>query len=146
MKRSTIVLLAILGGFGVLVSVALFVGWRWYARNKDQIVRDSQRAKHDGTEFGHAHTGDECLTSAFARIDGCGRYGFICHAQAKFYLHACLQAAQVRKGLCDGVPPQNDIIKSATWAVAECSAHDRAGQQSCSNLLQAVQSYCQAQR
>ncbi|HEY8461771.1 MAG TPA: hypothetical protein VIM99_15380, partial [Blastocatellia bacterium] len=58
------------------------------------------------------------------------------------FLGVCLQASEPSPGFCDGVPPENEALKSINWRLRKCADAGLQGDQGCQQLFSVVQKYC----
>lgn len=133
----------VLGILAVLVlTCGLFVagGMYWFNSNKDKLKDLGDRAMNEGKAFGRTSDADGCVEEALKRLDA--KSGLMDQVEHKVFLKACLGEAPPSAGLCDGVPRKGEIMKSATWALDECTRRKHAGNQDCGRVLQELQDAC----
>lgn len=133
----------VLGILAVLVLTCGMVfagGAYWLNSNKDRLKELGERAMAEGRALGETSDAEGCIGKALERLDA--KSGLMDQVEDKIFLKACLDAAKKPAGFCDGVPKKGDIMKSATWAVDECSRRNHAGNQDCGRLVQAIQEAC----
>ena len=131
----------VIAAIGVLGLVAIgFGGYWWLKSNKDRFVEIGKRAKADGAQFAATHDGAGCLREALRRLDRAD--GIMAQAEVKVFLSSCLDEARESPGLCDGVPPKGEIMRTAGWSVGKCTQLGRSGDQPCNQLITAMQEHC----
>lgn len=131
--------LCFLGMIGVGVA-----GYLWVDANKDRIKEGVIEVGDEAKAFGEKTDQNGCMTEGRARGKACGAFGPMCEAKVLMFLRVCLDYAKPVPGFCDGVPPESDIVGSATWALEQCGAADAVTNNRCSRLQQARQGYCEA--
>lgn len=141
MTRGTRIALAL--GLGVvLLGLALIGGVAaWLYGNSDRLAEEGKAAMHDGAHFGGGKEAPACVDEALRRLKE-QDLGIIGEATNKVFLEACLDVTKRPAGFCDGVPPRDEILKSASWLLSRCEAAGRANDQPCTRLLGAVQESC----
>jgi len=129
--------------FGVmaLLGVAVLGGivW-WFASNKDRLLLEGKEAMAEGQAFAASHDQSACVDEALRKGAACS--GIMCEVEAKFFTTACIQRAQPTPGFCDGVPPKNEIMKTASWCAHECERRGKRGNERCGRIVQAVPEAC----
>jgi hypothetical protein len=116
------------------------------AQNKElqQTLNDLENAGKKSTETAggkanNAHN-EGCLQEALARH----KHGisFTGQISTEDFLLVCLRTSEPSPAFCDGVPPQNEIMRSASWGLKKCSDAGLQNDQGCRRLFGAVQAYC----
>lgn len=131
----------IIVAIGLLSLTAIgFGGYWWLNSNKARFEEIGKRAKADAAQFAATHDGAQCLQEALRRLNGTD--GIMAQAEVKVFLSTCMDEARESPGMCDGVPPSGEIMRTATWAVARCTQLGRSGDQPCSQLVTAIQKHC----
>ena len=134
-----VLLVLFIGGI-LLAGVAVFFGIRWARREFRQIKNDGPRLVAEAKDFGRGKEGEACVVESLARLDRCD--GFICEAKTKLFLSTCLTTANVSEDFCKDVPRHGEILKTATWAQAECARRGASNPQRCSRLITGIQDRC----
>lgn len=141
-KRVAIILAAVFAGGGLVCLICgvfgVFRAQEWGA----QMQRDAEVTIRDADEFARTHDQLACRDEGLHRTDSCGLTDMSCFTQVTVFTERCMQGAAATPGFCDGVPPQSDIMASATWAAAQCTQLGRAQDSRCTSLLQTVQRAC----
>ncbi len=140
MGKAAKTLLAI-GAVIVLLAVAAIAGLVWWLdANKERLKAQGDAAKSEAATFAAGRSQRDCVAEGLRRVSACD--GLMCRALAEIFVEACLGAAEPTSGLCDGVPKTGEIMASVKWRLAQCA--QRAGDaKQCSNLMGAVQDYCE---
>lgn len=134
------VVLAVVG-LGVAGLVALGVGgYLWLQKNKGALAETGKKAVDEGRAFGHGQAAPACIQQALRQNDT--DPGFVREVAHGLFLRACLAAAAEGSLDCTKVPRRDQLMASATWAVAECAALGRTNDQACGRLMQRVQEHC----
>jgi len=133
------VVLGVLAALVLTCGLAIGAGAWWFDRNKDRLKETGQRVMQDGKDFGAHADSEACVVEALRRLDAKG--GFMEQVEHKIFLEACLEAATRTPDFCVGVPPKEEIMKAAQWAVGECARRGHPTQE-CGRLVQAVQEAC----
>ena len=114
----------------------------WLQANGERLQEEGKAVMKEGGGFGMGKDAAACVTEAVRRLPTLD--GIIAEATNKVFLESCLKTARVDAPFCEGVPPRNEIMQSATWAVARCEALGKGGDQACSRLVGAIQERCLA--
>jgi hypothetical protein len=134
-----VLLILFVGGI-ICAGVAVYFGIRWARREFHQIRNDGPRLVREAQDFGRGKDGEACVVESLTRLDRCD--GFICEAKTKMFLTTCLTTANVTADFCKDVPRHGEIMKTATWAQAECSRRGASDQQRCTRLITGLQDRC----
>jgi hypothetical protein len=140
MSKTWAIVLSIIGGLFLLGIIAIAGVVYYVYQNKDRWVQSAERLVREGREFGAKTNNAGCLEEALSRhkrdksITG--------RISTQGFLTICLQASEPSPGFCEGVPPQNEIMKSANWALKKCADAGLQNDQGCQQIFGAVQSYC----
>jgi hypothetical protein len=132
-----ILIIVAIGVFG-LMAIGLGGYW-WFKSNRGRFEEMGKRAKADAAQFAAAHDGAQCLQEALRRLDRAD--GIMAEAEVRVFLSSCMAEARESPGMCDGVPPDGEIMRSATWAVSKCTQLGRSGNP-CSRLVKEIQEHC----
>lgn len=127
------VLVLVVGG--TCAGVAL-----WLNANADDLQAKGKVIMQEGAAFGRGKPARACVDEGLRRLPNLD--GIMAEATNKVFVESCLKTATVDAAFCAGVPPRDEIMKSATWAVELCAALGKAGDQSCSRLVGAIQERC----
>lgn len=135
--------IAALVGAGLLLLVLGTCGgvYAWFQMNADRLAEQGKAAMRDGAHFGGGQQAPVCVAEALRRLTQ-GELGIVGEATNKVFLESCLDVAKRPTGFCDGVPPRDQIIASASWALARCEALGQGGSQPCTRLVGAIQENC----
>jgi hypothetical protein len=132
------VLLAIFGGF-VLVIIVGGAGVFWYVHhNRARLMASGRRLMAEGAAYGRGRDANACIEEALRR----GERGFADGIRANVFLNGCLKTATVPPEVCAPVPPRNEIIRTSMWAAHECERRGHPGPP-CTNLMQQLQIRCE---
>jgi hypothetical protein len=120
------------------------LGATWVKSNLPEMQRRGQRGQQQAAEFANGHTQQECIDEGFRRHDACGAgMEIMCRAEVRIFIDQCLRQAQETPGVCDAVPPPNEIMRSATWQLQYCRDHGHINDQNCSNYVaRPIVEYC----
>lgn len=142
-KWLKILLLAMLG-LVLLCGVGVGgVAW-WFNANKDRLREDGKRLMAEAKTFGSTTDADGCVKESLRRLESAD--GFVAQAEQKLFLRACLENTLARPDFCEGVPSMNELMKAATWSVANCNELGAKDPQACGRLIQAVMEFCSKER
>jgi hypothetical protein len=135
------VLLAI-GCGAVLLLVVIGVGGYFFINShKDEWIAGARKANDEGTAFAQGKNANDCIDESLARLRT--SKGILGEARIRVFLKGCLEVAAPSPQMCEDVPPRSEIIKSATWALHECSQRGMSGSQPCSRVMQELQERCE---
>ena len=134
------VLLIVLVAGILCAGVAIFFGIRWARREFGQIQKDGPRMVADAQDFGRGKDGDACVAESLSRLARCD--GFICEAKQKMFLMNCLSTATIAPEFCKDVPRHGEILKTATWAQAECARRGANDITRCTRVITGIQDHC----
>ena len=127
----------VLGLVGVVAVV-------WWVRSYGPGMMESGKATiEEGEKAGATLADTQCVEGALARY--ATDRGLVGAVQARVWMNGCLGTARATDGFCQGVPPESEIMRSATWRVARCDAHHLGGDSTCPNILAEVQAHCDRQ-
>lgn len=131
----------ILSGSAVVsVGVLGVLGYHFVWKKKDQFIAASVEAGQRGEAFGQGKLRGACVDEALRRLKierGIPEESFI-----RLSLSTCLDAAE-HDDTCEGVPPSSELMRSVTWAMAQCDARKMGGDQACHRVIQEVQEHCE---
>lgn len=131
---------------GLVLTCGLGIGgvaW-WFNANKDRLREDGKRIMVEAKTFGNTTDADGCVTESLRRLDNAD--GFVAQAEQKVFLRACLENTLVRPDFCEAVPSMSELMKAATWSVANCNDRGAKDPQACGRLIQAVMEFCSKER
>lgn len=134
------VVLLVVGVLAVLCVGSGLVFAGWLNANKDELKADGDKAKTDGDTFGRASDAAGCLTEGLRRLDQ--DQGIVKQALNHIFVEHCLLAAKRPDDFCKDVPLRGELTATATWAVEQCTARNRSGNQDCARMMQVVQKVC----
>lgn len=126
----------------VLAAIAVFAGMRWLNANKGRLRAQADQARAEGREFGRSATATACVAKAIETYRG--DMSFIGEARARVWLNGCLGTSTPEGAFCAQVPPKDEIMRTVTWRLGECSRLGLDGDKGCTRILQEVQVYCEA--
>jgi hypothetical protein len=121
-------------GFGV-------VGFVYFNQHKEEWMKAGAAAKQEGEAFAAGKDGSQCVDEGVRRLGTCA--GLSCEITARAFVQACMAKAAPAPLLCTNVPRRSEIIRSAKWAIDECTRRGLAGNQPCGRLMQELQRYCE---
>ncbi len=132
----------ILAGSGVLsVAVLGVLGYHFVWKKKDALMAASMEADTRGRSFGAGRPKGACVDESMRllKVDS----SFQQEMLIRIELGACLEVAELDDGLCEGVPPSSELMRSATWAVERCEARQMGADQACSRVIRRIQDECE---
>ena len=143
MKKSTKILLGVLGGLAALFVIVVALGIYWFSTSGKeyfkQFMQTAERHIEAGKEAGKQTDEAGCLQAGIDRVK---QSKSISDAMAAhFYLRGCLENAKPTSGFCDDVPAESEIMKSIQWQVkksGELGVDNDNGRQ----ILKAIQAHC----
>ena len=134
------VVLLVLGALVLLCVGGSLVFAGWLNANKDELKADGDKAKTDGEAFGRSSDATSCVTEGLRRLEQ--ERGIVKQALDHLFVEHCLLVATRPDDFCQGVPPRGEVVATATWAVEQCTARERGGDQDCARLMHVVQKVC----
>jgi hypothetical protein len=140
MSKPLTIVLSILGGLFLLGVIAVGGVVYWVYQNKDKWVRSAEELVEEGKKFGVNTNNEGCLKEALARHKR--DKSLMGQIPTQVFLNVCLQASEPSPGFCDGVPTQNERMKSASWSLKKCSEAELQNDQGCQGIFGAVQAHC----
>ena len=140
MSKTWVIVLSIIGGLFLLGIIAVGGVVYWVYQNKDRWVQSAEQLVEEAKKFGVKTNNEGCLNEALARHKR--DKSFTGQISTQGFLTVCLQASEPSPGFCDGVPPQNEIMKSANWTLKKCSDAGMQNDQGCQRIFGAVQAHC----
>lgn len=112
----------------------------WINANADDLQAKGKAVMQEGAAFGSGKPAGACVDEGLRRLPNLD--GIMAEATNKVFVESCLKTATLDAAFCAGVPPRDEIMKSATWAVDLCASLGKPGDQSCSRLVGAIQERC----
>lgn len=134
------VVLVVVGVGFLLLVIGIVVAARWVKSRGAQLQEQGKAVIAEAEAFGKGKDGEACMAEALNRLKSAE--GFIGEAKTKVFLQHCLQAATVAPEMCEGVPAPTEIMKSASWTLAECERRGWPNNQRCARLVGALQVHC----
>ena len=131
---------AVLGGVLVAGFAMCGGGYLWLQSNSDRLQEQGKAIAKEGGGFGLGKDAPACAAEAVRRLVTLD--GVVAEATNKVFLESCLKTARVDAAFCQGVPPRNEILQSATWAIRRCEPLGRKNDSACSRLVGAIQARC----
>jgi hypothetical protein len=141
MRTGVKVLLGVTGAAALLVAGTCGAGILWIQSNQEDLREQGLVALKEGGRFGSGKEAPACVEEGLARLSD-SSFDVLSEARNKVWVEACLKTATLPAGFCDGVPPRDEILASASWAVTRCERAGRPGSQPCARLIGAVQERC----
>lgn len=141
MTRGVKIALFVALGFVLVVLGTCGGVYAWFQANAERLAAEGKASMREGAHFGGGKEAPACVEEALRRLDQ-GDLGIVGEAKNKTFLEACLGVATRPAGFCDGIPPRDQIIASATWALDRCAALGRPQSQPCTRLVGAIQERC----
>lgn len=130
----------------VVIGLVLVVGGTcggiafWLNAHGDELQAKGKVVMQEGAAFGKDKPARACVDEGLRRLALLD--GIMAEATNKVFVESCLKTATMDAQFCIGVPPRNEIMQSATWAVSTCAAYGKPGDQACSRLVGAIQERC----
>ena len=130
--------LAVVGVVAVVAVFAIFIH-----RTMPAATAMATQGRADAKTWAPGHDQKACVDEMLSRADACGSgLQISCEVGAQEFGEECMKDADKSAGFCDGVPKKGDIMATAKWEVAACSAAGRNGNDRCQRTVQAQQEYC----
>lgn len=143
MKKSTKILLGVLGGLVVFFVIVVAIGIYWFSTSGkqyfEQVMQSAERHSEEGREAGKQTDEAGCLKLGVEQVRKANSISTSLAAQ--FFLRGCLNSARPTPGFCDDVPAESEFLKSVQWQVkksAELGVDNDNGRQ----ILKAIQQHC----
>jgi hypothetical protein len=135
------IVLIVIGIFVLIIIGFGVVGFVYFNQHKDEWMKAGATAKREGEAFAAGKDGSQCVDEGVRRLGTCA--GLSCEITVRAFVQACMAKAAPAPQLCTNVPRRSEIIRSAKWAIDECTRRGLAGNQPCGRLMQEVQHYCE---
>jgi hypothetical protein len=103
-------------------------------------VEQLEQLVEEGKKFGVNTDNEGCLNEALARHKR--DKSVMGQISTGGFLGVCLEVSKPSPGFCDGVPPQNEIMKSASWSLKKCSDAGLQNDGGCKQIFGVVQKHC----
>ena len=132
------VLLAIFAIIAALLIAGGFIGYHWVMKNKGQLMV----SRKEGAAFGRDKDAAQCIDTALSRIDG----SLTKTIAARTFVAGCLTTASGTSELCATIPPPDEFMKRARWAIDRCRERGSVDQQGCTQVFQEVEQSCARRR
>jgi hypothetical protein len=140
MSKTWAIVLSIIGGLFLLGIIAIAGVVYWVYQNKAKLVQSAEHLVKEARDFGAKTNNQGCLEEALSRHKR--DKSFTGRISTQGFLTVCLQTSEPSPGFCEGVPPQNEIMKSANWALKKCADMGLQNDQGCQQIFGAVQKFC----
>ena len=140
MSKTWAIVLSIIGGLFLLGIIAVGGAVYWVYHNKDRWVQSAKQFAKEAEEFGAKTNNAGCLEEALSRYKR--DKSITGRISAQGFLTVCLQASEPSPEFCDGAPPRNEKLKSASWALKKCGDAGLQNDQGCQQIFGLVQVYC----
>lgn len=124
---------------GIVGVIAVVLWLRAYGPG---MMESGKKTIEAGEKAGATQADVQCVDGALAQY--AKDRGMVSAVNARLWMGGCLGAAQATPDFCVGVPPESEIMRSATWRVERCDAHGLGGDSTCPNILAEVQKHCGA--
>jgi hypothetical protein len=128
----------------VPAALAVVVGVRWLNVNGDRLNARVEQARAEGREFGRSATASASVAKGIEVYRG--DTSFFGETSARRWLASCLENSTPESALCAQVPPKEEVRRTLTWRLAECSRLGMEGDHGCRRILEEVQTYCKSRR
>ena len=135
------IVLIVIGIFVLIIIGFGVVGFVYFNQHKEEWMKAGAAAKQEGEAFAAGKDGSQCVDEGVRRLGTCA--GLSCEITARAFVQACMAKAAPAPQLCTNVPRRSEIIRSAKWAIDECTRRGLSGNQPCGRLMQEVQHYCE---
>lgn len=143
MKKSTKIVLGVLGGLATVFLIVVAIGVYWFMTSGKeyfkQVMDSAERHIEAGQEVGKQTDEAGCLKAGIERVKQANSISTTLATQ--FFLRGCLDSAKPTPGFCDDVPPESEMMKSIQWQIkksGELGVDNDNGRQ----ILKAIQSHC----
>lgn len=143
MKKSTKILLGVLGGLATIFLIVVAIGIYWFSTSGkqffEQVMQNAERQIETGKEAGKQMDEAGCLKAGIEQVKKADSIPTALAAQ--FFLRGCLESATPTPGFCDDVPSESEIMKSIQWQLkksGELGVDNDNGRQ----ILKAIQAHC----
>src|ERR1700736_1127031 len=135
------IVLIVIGIFVLIIIGFGVVGFVYSNQHKEEWMKAGAAAKQEGEAFAAGKDGSQCVDEGVRRLSTCA--GLSCEITVRAFVQACMTKAAPAPQLCTNVPKRTEFIRSAKWAIDECTRRGRTGDQRCGRLMQEVQRYCE---
>ena len=143
MKKSTKILLGVLGGLAAFFVIVVALGIYWFSTSGkqyfEQVMQSAERHMEEGQEAGKQTDEAGCLKLGVEQVRKANSISTALAAQ--FFLRGCLNSAKPTPGFCDDVPAEDELVKSVQWQLkksGELGVDNDNGRQ----ILKAIQQHC----
>jgi hypothetical protein len=140
MSKTVAIILSIIGGLFLLGIIVVGGVVYWVYQNKGKFVQSAEQLVKDGKEFGEKTNNIGCMNEALSRHKR--DKSLMGRISTGGFLSVCLSVSEPSPGFCDGVPPEDEILKSANWRLKKCSDAGLQNDQGCQQIFSVVQKYC----
>ena len=132
----------------VLVAVAALIlicglgigATTWLVKSKSGDLKAlGEKAQKKGEEIAARTNAEGCVVETLAALKV--ESGILASIEGSVVLQACLNASDLPKTFCDGVPGDDTILEQAAWVRDECARRGESGD-NCHTVLKMVPKVC----
>ncbi|HSP34595.1 MAG TPA: hypothetical protein VLU46_09800 [Thermoanaerobaculia bacterium] len=125
----------------VVIAIVAIVAIGWFVKSKSGAwIEQAQSVRKDGSKFGLTASESRCVDEMMTRYRR--EPGVMSSVKHTVWLGGCLESSAVEPEFCNGVPPHDEIMRSATWRNSRCVQAGLSRDPTCPNLFSEVQRYC----
>lgn len=125
----------------VVIGIVAIVAIGWFVKSRSgEWIAQAKSVRADGARFGLTASESQCVDEMMARYRR--DPGMMTSVKQSVWLGGCLESSAPQPDFCNGVPAQNEIMRSATWRNSRCAEAGLRSDAVCPNLFTEVQRYC----
>ena len=125
----------------VLLSIAVAgVGIYFWRQHGAGLIESGKQIYGEGNEYGRETDEAGCFSEALARHKKAEGFGEL--IKINLFFRSCLETSRQTQGFCEGVPTQDEFIKSVQWQMEQCTKHGLTQEKQCGQLFAQLQQHC----
>jgi hypothetical protein len=129
----------------VVIAIVAVVAGVWFVRSKSgEWIAQGKAVRAEGGSFGLHASESQCLSETMTRYRSAP--GMMGGVKQSVWLGGCLDASAYDPEFCTGVPPMEEIVRTAEWRNRVCAGFGLSGDPTCPSMLSEMQRYCAGEK
>jgi hypothetical protein len=132
----------VLGIIVLLLGGLIGAGYWWWSSNQEVIEQQVTQAAEKAQRVAASGDSNACVDALKQQVQDCS--SLTCQVGQRIFMMECLARAPLAEGFCEGVPPSDEVMRSAQWSLRQC-ADTGEGINACVQAMNAVPEFCATQ-